>query len=452
MPYTGGGITDVVTRVVTQKMSGPLGQPIVVDNRPGANSILGSDLAAKAAPDGYTMATVIAGYAANVTLYQGKLPFDPRKDLVPVSLAGIAPLILTANNNLPAKDVKELVAYAKANPGKLNFGSSGIGAARISTELFKQTAGIDMVHVPFKGTAPALQALMANDIQILVDVPSTLMPHVRGGKIKALAMFSKDRIQGAQEVPTMAQAGARRSNPPPGCSSWRPAAAEADHRPPCRRNGESDQRVRHQGALQPDRHRAGRQLARPGSQVSGRRDRQVGEGHQHRRGQSRTMKKVLFLLVLCSGTAVAQSWPTKPIRYIVPFPPGAFNDTLARTLAADLPKTLGQPVIVENRPGGNTLIATEIAAKSPPDGYTLFGAALPFSVIQSLYKTSFDVTKDFAPITLAGVTPNLLVANPGVPFNDVKGLIAYAKANPGKLNYASTTAHPTTFLSSSSRR
>ena len=208
VPYTGGGITDVVTRVVTQKMSGPLGQPIVVDNRPGANSILGSDLAAKAAPDGYTMATVIAGYAANVTLYQGKLPFDPRKDLVPVSLAGIAPLILTANNSLPAKDVKELIAHAKANPGKLNFGSSGIGAAaHLTTELLKQTVGIDMVHVPFKGTAPALQALMANDIQILVDVPSTLMPHVRGGKIKALAMFSKDRIQGAQEVPTMAQAG-----------------------------------------------------------------------------------------------------------------------------------------------------------------------------------------------------------------------------------------------------
>ena len=208
VPYTGGGITDVVTRVVAQKMQGPLGQSIVVDNRPGANSILGSDLAAKAAPDGYTMVTVIAGYAANVTLYQGKLPFDPRKDLVPVSLAGIAPLILTANNNLPAKDARELIAYAKANPGKLNFGSSGIGAAaHLTTELFKQTVGIDMVHVPFKGTAPALTALMANDIQILVDVPSTLMPHVRGGKIKALAMFSKERIQGAPEVPTMAQAG-----------------------------------------------------------------------------------------------------------------------------------------------------------------------------------------------------------------------------------------------------
>jgi tripartite-type tricarboxylate transporter receptor subunit TctC len=146
----------------------------------------------------------------------------------------------------------------------------------------------------------------------------------------------------------------------------------------------------------------------------------------------------LFIPALLPGIALAQAWPTKPLRYIVPFPPGAFNDTLARTLAAELPKTLGQPVVVENRPGGNTIIGTEAAAKSPPDGYTLFGAALPFAVIQSLYKTPFDVTKDFAPITLAGVTPNLLVAHPSVPFNDVKGLIAYAKANPGKLNYAST--------------
>src|SRR3954468_7702543 len=208
VPYTGGGITDVVTRVVTQKMQGALGQPIVVDNRPGANSILGSDLGAKAAPDGYTMVTVIAGYAANVTLYAGKLPFDPLKDLVPVSLAAIAPLILTVNPNLPAKDVKELIAYAKANPGKLNFGSSGIGAAaHLTCELFKQTVGIDMVHVPFKGTAPAMQAVMANDIQILVDTPSSLMPQVRGGKVKALGMFSAKRLSAYPDVPTLAESG-----------------------------------------------------------------------------------------------------------------------------------------------------------------------------------------------------------------------------------------------------
>jgi len=217
VPYTGGGITDVVTRVVTQKMQASLGQPIVVDNRPGANSILGSDIVAKAAPDGYTMLTVIAGYAANVTLYSGKLPFDPVKGLVPVSLAGIAPLILTVNNNFPAKDVRELIAYAKANPGKVNFGSSGIGAAaHLTTELLKQTAGIDMVHIPYKGTAPALLGVMANDIQILVDVPSTLMPQVRGAKIKALAMFSGKRLSSYPDVPTLAEAG----GPPIESSTW----------------------------------------------------------------------------------------------------------------------------------------------------------------------------------------------------------------------------------------
>jgi len=208
VPYTGGGITDVVTRIVTQKMSGPLGQAIVVDNRPGANSILGSDLAAKAAPDGYTMVTVIAGYAANVTLYAGKLPFDPLKDLVPVSLAAIAPLVMTVNPNLPARDVKELIAYAKANPGTLNFGSSGIGAAaHLTCELFKQTVGIDIVHIPFKGTAPAMQAAMANDIQLLVDTPSSLMPQVRGGKLRALGMFSATRLPAYADVPTLAEAG-----------------------------------------------------------------------------------------------------------------------------------------------------------------------------------------------------------------------------------------------------
>jgi len=151
------------------------------------------------------------------------------------------------------------------------------------------------------------------------------------------------------------------------------------------------------------------------------------------------MRLLIALALACAaGFAQAQAWPSKPLRYIVPFPPGAFNDNMARMLAAELPKTLGQPVIVENRPGGNTLIGTDAAAKSPPDGYTLFGAALPFAVVQSLYKAPFDVIKDFAPITLAGVTPNLLVANPNAPVNSVKELIAYAKAHPGKLNYAST--------------
>ena len=217
VPYPPGGITDNATRMVLQKVQEQTGWTIVVENKPGANSILGADLAAKAAPDGYTFLTVIAAHAANATLYAGKLPFDTVKSFAPMSLVAIAPLIMTANNGLPAKDVKELIAYAKDNPGKISFGSSGVGAAaHLTTELFKQTAGVDMVHVPYKGTAPALQDLMGGSIQILVDVPSTLMPQVRGGKIKALGMFSAKRVAGAAEVPTIAEAG----GPPLEGSTW----------------------------------------------------------------------------------------------------------------------------------------------------------------------------------------------------------------------------------------
>lgn len=208
VPYPPGGITDTVTRLVTQKIQEAVGQPVVVENKPGANSIIGADFVAKAAPDGYTVLTVIAAHAANATLYAGKLPFDPVKSFAPISLAGIAPLIMTSNNNFAPKNVKEVIDYAKSNPGKISFGSSGIGsAAHLTTELFKQTTGVDMVHVPYKGTAPALQGLIGGDIQILVDVPSTMMPHVRGGKVKALGMFSAQRIGGASEVPTLAESG-----------------------------------------------------------------------------------------------------------------------------------------------------------------------------------------------------------------------------------------------------
>lgn len=208
VPYTPGGITDSATRMITQRVEAAIGQPIVIENKPGANSMVGAELVARSAPDGYTMLTVIVAHAANATLYAGRMPFDPVKSFTPISVVGIAPLILTVNNNFPAKDMKELIAYAKANPGKVSFGSSGVGAAaHLTTELLKHTAEIDMVHIPYKGTAPALTALLAGDIQVLVDVPSSLMPHVRANKIRALGMFSNARVTGASEVPTVAEAG-----------------------------------------------------------------------------------------------------------------------------------------------------------------------------------------------------------------------------------------------------
>lgn len=216
VPYTPGGFTDNVTRMVSAKVQTILGQPIVIENKPGANSIIGVDTAAKAAPDGYTLLTVITAHAANATLYQGKLPFD-HKALIPISLVAISPLILTSSKQFPAKNVAELIAYAKANPGKVAFGSSGVGAAaHLTSELLQHTAGVQMIHVPYKGTAPALADLMANNIQLLVDVPSSMMSQVRAGKVNALAMFADKRLPAAPEVPTIVEAG----GPPIESSSW----------------------------------------------------------------------------------------------------------------------------------------------------------------------------------------------------------------------------------------
>ena len=217
VPYTPGGITDSVTRLVAQKLETALGQPVVIENKPGANSIVGAEMVARSAPDGYTALTVIAAHAANATLYSGRLSFDPVKSFSPISLVGVAPLILTVNNDFPARDMKQLIDYARANPGKISFGSSGVGAAaHLTTELLKQTANIEMVHVPYKGTAPALTALLAGEIQVLVDVPSSMMPHVRAGKVRALGLFAAKRSPGAPEVPTVAEAG----GPPLEGSTW----------------------------------------------------------------------------------------------------------------------------------------------------------------------------------------------------------------------------------------
>lgn len=207
VPYTPGGITDLVTRIVSLELAKSFGQTFVVDNRPGANSILAVDMLSKSVPDGYTLGTVIAAHAANQTLY-AKLPYDSIKSFEQVSLLATAPLIVCATNSLPASSIKELVDYAKANPGKLSFASSGIGAsAHLTTELLMSTTGIKMVHVPYKGTAPALQDLIGGHIDVMMDVPSSMLPHVKAGKIKALGMASEKRVAVAPEIPTLVEQG-----------------------------------------------------------------------------------------------------------------------------------------------------------------------------------------------------------------------------------------------------
>ena len=186
VPYTPGGYTDLMARTVGQKLSEAFGQPFIFENRPGANAIIGTDVVAKAAPDGYTFGTVIAAHAVNATL-NPKLPYDTLKDFTYVSLMSVAPLIMIAHPSLPANNMQELIALAKAKPGELNFASSGVGAAaHLTMEMFKSRAGIDMQHVPYKGTAGALQDTVGGRINVMFDVVGPLMPQVTAGNVKAL--------------------------------------------------------------------------------------------------------------------------------------------------------------------------------------------------------------------------------------------------------------------------
>ncbi len=207
VPYTPGGYTDTMARGVGEPLARALGTTMIYDNKPGANSILGVDILAKSAPDGYTLANVIAAHSANATLYP-KLPFDVMKDFVPVSVTSLSPLILVVNNDFPAKTVAEFLAYARTNPGKINFGSSGTGAAAHLTMEYLQTlTGTKMQHIPYKGTAPLLTDLIGGQIGVAFDATSLMMPHIRGGKIRGLATTADKRVAGALDYPTMIESG-----------------------------------------------------------------------------------------------------------------------------------------------------------------------------------------------------------------------------------------------------
>jgi len=206
VPFPAGGSVDTVARWVSSKMADAFKQPVIVENRAGAGGNVAADALAKAAPDGYTLLITTPGLAIAKSIYR-QLPFDPEKDFTPVSQLTATYLILVVNPNVPANSVKELVALAKAQPGKLNYGSSGSGATiHLATELFKITTGTNIVHVPYKGEAPAYAALLANEVQLTVGPVSGLGPHIKAGRIRALAVSSATRAPALPELPTIAEA------------------------------------------------------------------------------------------------------------------------------------------------------------------------------------------------------------------------------------------------------
>ncbi len=206
--FPAGGPSDTVVRPIAQRLNEAWGQPVILDNRGGAGGVVGTEIVARAAPDGYNLLVGTAGGMAINPNLMASLPYDPFRDFAPVCMLVINPQILVAHPSLPANNVKELVALAKAKPGQLNFGSSGTGTAtHLGMELLKLATGIDVVHVPYKGGAPAVTDLIAGQVQmIFVSMPS-VMPHVQSGRLKALAVGSAKRVGSAPDVPTVAEAG-----------------------------------------------------------------------------------------------------------------------------------------------------------------------------------------------------------------------------------------------------
>ena len=208
VPFVAGGTTDILARIVGQSLGEELGQPVIIDNRAGAGGNIGGQFAARAPADGYTIFMGTVGtHAINEWLYK-KMPFNPNKDFVPLTRVANVPNLLVANPAQPFKNVKELISYAQAHPGQVNFGSSGSGSSiHLSGELFKMMAKVDMIHIPYKGSAPAVTDLLGNQIAIMFDNMPSAIQHVRSGKLRPLAVTTAKRSPELPDVPTVAEAG-----------------------------------------------------------------------------------------------------------------------------------------------------------------------------------------------------------------------------------------------------
>ena len=203
----GAGVTDIMARLIGQHLSASIGQQIVIDNRPGASGILGSEVVSRAVPDGYTLLIANVSLVVNPYLYP-KMPYDPLNDFIPITMVNSAPLLLVVHPSIAAKSVTELIAYAKSHPGQLNYGSGGLGSTPyLAAELFKSLSGIDVVHVPYKGGAPALSDLVGGQLSFMIENMPGTMPYARAGSLRALAITSPQRSRLAPELPTMAEAG-----------------------------------------------------------------------------------------------------------------------------------------------------------------------------------------------------------------------------------------------------
>ena len=466
VPFPAGGPSDVLARMIGQKMTEDWGQPVVIENRVGANTVIGAQQVAKAAPDGYTLLMAIDSHPDHEPVPLPHPPYDPFNDFVPITLTAKSMVFMYVNAASDVKTVDEVIARAQGAAGQAQLRRRHHHHPADLGHLFNKAAGTKTVLVTYNGSAEVAQGLLTKSVDFTFDGTSASMPLVQSGQFRALAKFDSRRFRRCRTS----------RPPPPSCrttrrsrsgSGWsRPRARRRrDHRQaPCRgRQGAG--RSRHQGeggrlrAVPGDHHAGGiRRLHPQGGRalVDGRegnrtavrliaRERpQSGRtcrcSHPVRRPRSGRRPG----LPPCASTrppkpasTAAQTYPNRTVRIVVPFPAGGPTDILSRVIAQRLSEVWGQPVVIENQPGANTAIAAARVAKLPADGYTLLAAMDVTMVLNPVTNKSlsYDPLKDFAPITLGSKNTSLLTVRAEDGPKTVKELIARAKANPGKLNY-----------------
>ena len=447
IPIAAGGGPDTIGRAVAMKLTDNLGQTMVVDNRAGASGAIAVEAASQAAPDGYTILLISASQVIRPLLF--KVPYDLFRDFAPITQLSSQSYVLMASPKLPVKSVSELVAYARANPGKLNYGSVGNGSQiHLMTELFRTMTRIQAVHVPYKGMDQAYPDLFAGNIQFMFGSVITSQPPHQGPAAAGAGGSGPKRIKAFPELPTVAEAGVKGF----AVTQWYGLLAPAgtprdDRRIPQQGNQQDTAAARRRGTHSCRGLRGGRQHAAAARRPHQGRAGQVGEGDQGRGNQGRVI-----------DWAHAQERPPHrisiPVRVSRPFPTrarqrrrfphaadprdravrgGRRTDLLARFVSPRLGELLGQQIVVDNRGGAGSVLGTQVLANSAPDGYTLGVFDTAFAINPSIVdKLPYNSERDFVFIAIIATSPSLLVTHPGLKVRSIQELVARAKSQPGR--------------------
>jgi tripartite-type tricarboxylate transporter receptor subunit TctC len=442
IPFPPQGGIDIVGRIVAQGLQESLGQTLTVDNRGGNSGIPGTDLVAKAAPDGYTLLATSLSLAINAALFSN-LPYDTLKSLVSVSIYGREDCALIIHPGIKAKTVKELLDLARAVPGGLIYASTGRGGAtHLAVELLKLAAQVPATHVPYPGSGDALRGIASGKMEFGIFPQSAVLPFVKSGKVAPLAVTGGKRSTLFPQVPTMQEGGVADYE----FSAWyvllapggTPASIITRLNSEMGRITGRDSIKAQFSALGVDgTHNTPEQALTYVKSEIEKWDKVV-----HMAGLkadfARQSRTATVPVVGANLPGAAQEYPSRELRLVVPFPPGGAKDVLAKILGKKLHEFLGKAVVIDNRGGAGGTTGTGIVAKAPADGHTLLMNNISLATSVTLFpKLPYDTLKDLMPLSIVGRQPNVLVVGPTITVNTVQELLNLARAKPGALVFGS---------------